>query len=272
MRKRILPAFLSIALLISLVGCGGSSGVDDAPPSNSIESSQTSSLMPEETPGTTPTQDPSQIPEATQEPIASEELPEETIVPTVEPTEQAAPTSTPASSAPVSTSAPSSEPTSTPTPTSTPAPVHTHSYTITTNATCTSEGIETCSCGKTRSIALKDHQMVVRNVPETGHYEEMTFIKTVDDYEVREVTTWGCRSCDFTVTGEYSDLEKHQIGDRSDPNWEPPRCFASGCWFVVNKQNVKVGSHEETTHENKWIVDTPATTIYVCEVCGYQAW
>lgn len=57
MRKRILPALLAIALLISLVGCSGSATVDDAPSSSNIES-QTPSLMPEETPSTTPTQDP----------------------------------------------------------------------------------------------------------------------------------------------------------------------------------------------------------------------
>ena len=110
------------------------------------------------------------------------------------------------------------------------------------------------------------HHYIEKTVPGSGHYEQVAVTKTVDDYEVRDVTTWGCRSCDFTVTGEYSDLERHQIGDRSDPDWEMPLCFASGCWFITTKQNVKVGSHEETTYENKWVEDT----IRVCSACGQR--
>ena len=152
------------------------------------------------------------------------------------------------------------ETTPTPEPTK---PVHVHNFVITQKATCASNGVETCSCGETRSIPAKDHQMVVRDVPETGHVEQMTFIKTVDDYEVREVTTWGCCRCGFTTTS-YAGLEEHQA--------YPGDCFGMSCWFQTTKQKVKVGSHEETTYENRWVVDTPATIIYVCEVCGYQAW
>ena len=259
MRKRILPVLLAIALLISLVGCGGSSGVDDAPSSSNIES-QIPSETPEETPSMMPTQAPSQSEEpaeVTQEPIASE-LPEETIAPTIEPTEQAAPTSTPASSAPVSTSAP----TSTPTPTTTPEP-HTHSYSVVQAATCTVDGIKKCSCGDTITIPANGHTYINQTIPEAGHYEQVQVgVETVvvgrEQYWIIE-----CRACHAHFYNT-DDLNWHQ-----DPNNPDAlvRCWDVGSDYYSRHRDI---TEQQPIYEDKWIVDTPESQIQVCSVCGQQ--
>lgn len=143
MNKKI-AAFLAIALLISLAGCGGTSGVDDVPPTNSIESSQPPTETPETPtePSTEPTQEPTAEPstEPTTEPVQ-----EPTTVQTEEPGEEV-PTS----------EEPTQEPT---TPPASTAPVHTHSYSssVTKQATCDTNGIitYTCSCGDSYTEAIK---------------------------------------------------------------------------------------------------------------------
>lgn len=93
----------------------------------------------------------------------------ETPAPTAKPTATAKPVATPtptpeATKTPVATATPTPTPTPKPTATPAPTPVHTHSWdggTVTTGATCSSEGVITysCSCGekKTESIPTTAH-------------------------------------------------------------------------------------------------------------------
>lgn len=246
MNKRI-AALLVIALLIPLVGCSGTSGAIDVPPSsNSIESTQTPSETPE-TPSeaiesTDPT--PSEKPiEATQEPIESES-PEETIAPTIEPTKQPEQTSPPASSAPVSTP--------TPTPTSSPAPTqtHIHSYTsmVTKEATCNVEGIRTytCSCGDSynETIGRTDsHNWSIRHIDEVGHYESSG---------THQVEARRC-DCGFRVDiAGTTDTENIAIW-----NNHKTTCTKSHIYWIKDVPN-----------DPQYIIDTPAHDETYCTICG----
>lgn len=241
MNKKI-AALLAIALLISLTGCGSNAGVDDVPPSNSIESSQ----APIETPETPI--EPTESTRQTQDPPQSEEP--------IEPTQE--PTTPPATPAPVNTPAP------TPAPTPTPAPVHTHSYTTTKKATCTSEGIETCSCGDTKVIpATGQHDYQPQTIQGTGHYEQIqvgTEQVLVRNEKRQYIKCDGCSGIFYTN----EEWDAHT--NSSSPQFSAHCAFAG---YLIYTEYVPV-YEEKPVYENKWIEDTPATTIRICSICGQQ--
>lgn len=268
MNNKKIATLLSIALLISLTGCGGNSAGNDVPPSSSIESSQAPIETPETpiepTESTSQTQDPPQSEnptEAPQEPTAEPtEKPKEQVTPSKEPTPEPTqePTSPPATPAPVNTPAP------TPAPTPTPAPVHTHSYTTTKKATCTSEGIETCSCGDTKVIpATGQHDYQPQTIQGTGHYEQIQV--GTEQVLVRNETRqyYECLGCG---AHHYSYEEHAAHSDPSSPSFSPNCAFARN---LIRTESVPV-YEEQPVYENRWVEDTPATTIRICSICGQQ--
>lgn len=266
MDKKIV-ALLAIALLISLAGCGATSGVDDVPPSNSIES-QTTPETPETPTEPTESTDPPQGEEPTepiQEPVQEPtEEPKETVPTNEKPTTEATqePTTPPATPAPVNTPAPTAPPAPVATPT--PTPVHTHSYTVTTKATCTSEGIETCSCGEAKVIpATGQHDYQPQTIQGTGHYEQVQVGTEQVLVRNEKRQYWKCVACGFIT---YSNEEMYGHSDPESPYFSKDCAFANG---LIYTEYVPV-YEEQPKYENQWVIDTPDQTIYKCSVCGQE--
>ena len=238
MRKRKVTVILAIALLISLAGCGGTSGVDDVPPSNSIDASQTPAETPETPIEPTESTDPAQNPPKGEDPTEATQEP----------------TTHPATSTPAPAETKPSTPTTVPTtePTKPAEPVHTHSYTVTLSPTCTTEGIKTCSCGDTITIPANGHNYVTQTVEHTE--ERLIGTETVNDYA--QVTLYGCYACDFT-TYDSNEIVEHVDSPSS-------KCFCAS-WWIKNTTEV-VGTHEEP----KYATRTTSELVNVCSICGYQ--
>ena len=278
MRK--VAAFLAIALLLSLAGCGGSSGVDDVPSPSNIESqtpSETPEVPPEETPSTQAPSQSEKPEETTQAPIESEGLPEETIAPTIEPT------SPPASSAPVSTSAPSSAPTSTPTPT------HTHSYTstITKQATCDIDGVRTynCSCGDSYTEVIKA----------TGNHNYSSTVTKEPTCAEEGIKSFTCSTCGNKYTEAISRTNSHnwttrhidEVGHMESNGTHMVMVYYCNCGevFFCDNPDAVARWHEhsdpftgceysyrqkqiEVPNDPQYIIDSPAHDETYCSICG----
>lgn len=289
MKNKKIVALLAIALLISLAGCGGQSGVDDVPPSNSIESSQTPTETPE-----TPTE-PTRSTDRSQDPPKGENPTEATQEPAQEPTEE------PGEQVPTNeepTTETTQEPTTPPATTDPPAPVHTHSYSnsVTKQATCDTNGIitYTCSCGDSYTEAIKatGHNysstivteptcievggrlytcancgnVYTETIPANGHNyvtqtvehteERLIGTETVNDYA--QVTIYGCNACSFT-TYDANEMLKH-----NDARYAKGPCVGANYWSKTTTE--VVGTHEEP----KYATRTTSELVHVCSICGAQ--
>lgn len=196
MNKKI-AILLAIALLISLAGCGSNSPGNDVPPSNSIESTQTPSesteTPPEATQSTSQTQDPPQ----SEEPAETAQTPAESEEPATSTTKQ------PEETAPASTPAPA---------TSTPAHTHNYTSTITTQATCGTDGTRTytCSCGDSYTEAIKA----------TGNHTYNSTITKQPNCAEEGTKSNTCVACGYT----YNET----IARTNDHNWETVHFDAIG--------------------------------------------
>lgn len=260
MKKKI-TALLAILLLVSLVGCGNNidntelTPSDAAPTETIAEPSTEPTTEPTATPSTEPTTAPTQEP-TTAPPAEQGETVPPTTPPSTEPTPEATqkPTTPPATSTPAPvTPAPSSAPVvQTPTP-----QTHTHSYTVTTKATCTSEGVETCSCGDTKVIpATGQHDYQPQTIQGTGHFEQVQVgtEQVIIRYETRLRSV--CTTCGFE-TYDTNELREHQRAT----------CFGGRQLCYEEKTPIY---EEQPKYENQWVIDTPDQIIYKCSVCGQE--
>lgn len=107
------------------------------------------------------------------------------------------------------------------------------------------------------------------NVPEQGHWETVVvtpaWTETVPVYDMVMVPVMICNDCgvELTLENVYSHTEEHAVNG------------GKGSWADTWKSvqvGVEIVDHPAVT-EQKWIVDTPATTKqelshYVCSGCG----
>lgn len=111
---------------------------------------------------------------------------------------------------------------------------HTHNYTVTTAATCTSAGVKTCSCGATQTIAALGHDYSVANQElVTAAYDET--VPTGRKYV----------TCDHGLNFYSAD----------EYNTHAEETFCSGCGSWKNETT--------TVHH-----DATYTTYYTCSRCG----
>lgn len=292
-------ALLAIALLISLAGCGGTSGVDDVPPSNSTEPTQAPSEAVETAPGTIESTDPAQDPsqsegpsEAVRDPAQSEG-PAESETPTAQPTKQPEQTASPSapSAAPVPTSPPApSAPSSAPTSTSTPTPVHTHNYTstITKQATCGIDGVRTynCSCGDSYTEVIKA----------TGNHNYSSTVTKQATCAEEGVKTFTCSTCGnmyneaIAKTNDHNWTVRHvdEVGHYASTGTHEVTFIKCSCGFYIDSDNPSwktlwkehsdpntgclgfyaYGTKMVSDGEPQYIIDSPAYDETYCTICG----
>lgn len=268
MNKRIVTLLMALCL-VCLTACGGNAGVDDTPPpSNSIEPAETpleSTVAPSVAPSTEP---PIEEPTPTIEPTV-EPLVESSVEPSTEPTQSTndSSTNTPAPTTETKPSTPTATTTPHQTVTQTPAPepVHTHSYSVIQNPTCSTDGIKKCSCGDTITISATGHTYITQTIPATGHNEQVQV--GTEQVLVRNEKRQYIKCC-VCNSIFYTNEEWDAHGDPSSPNFSSN----SDCAFARNyiyTEYVPV-YEEQPKYEDQWVEDTPAYTIQVCSVCGAQ--
>lgn len=276
MNKKI-AAFLAIALLISLSGCGGNSAGNDVPPSSNIES-QSQPETPETPPGATSSADPSQDTTQNQEPAEVTQTPAESdpagsAEPTTDPTKQ------PEETTPTSTSAPA---------TSTPAHTHNYTSTITKQATCGNNGIltYTCSCNDSYTETIKA----------TGNHNYSGAITKQATCAEEGVTTYTCAACGTTYTEAISRTAHNwttrhidEVGHMASTGTHIVRHYVCACgnfdvWGDDPDYDAKYNKHYdpfnngcgyastvwkvEKPNDPTYVVDTPAHDETYCTICG----
>lgn len=117
--------------------------------------------------------------------------------------------------------------------------------------------------GTSSNVGEHTHNYIEQTVPATGHYEQVQVgtEQVIVRYETRKYNK--CLVCGGI---QYTDEEMRGHADPSSPYYHPGCEFSRG---LIYTEQVPV-YEEKPIYENKWVEDTPATTIRICSICGQQ--
>lgn len=117
--------------------------------------------------------------------------------------------------------------------------------------------------GSTPNVGEHTHNYIEQTVPATGHYEQVQV-----GTEQVQVGTEKRQYSKCTVCGAiaYTNEEMYGHRDHESPYFSPNCAFGSN---LIYTEYVPV-YEEKPVYENKWVEDTPATTIRICSICGQQ--
>lgn len=117
--------------------------------------------------------------------------------------------------------------------------------------------------GTSTSVGEHTHNYIEQTIPATGHYEQVQVgtERVLVRNEKRQYS-----KCDGCGAIAYTNEEMYGHRDPESPYFSPNCAFAGN---LIYTEYVPV-YEEKPIYENKWIEDTPATTIRVCSICGAQ--
>lgn len=120
--------------------------------------------------------------------------------------------------------------------------------------------------GTSSNAGEHTHNYIEKTVPGTGGHYEQVQVGTEQVLIRNEKRQYiKCCVCNSIF---YTNEEWDAHGDPSSPNFSSN----SDCAFARNyiyTEYVPV-YEEKPVYENKWVEDTPATTIRICSICGQQ--
>lgn len=117
--------------------------------------------------------------------------------------------------------------------------------------------------GTSSNVGEHTHNYVTKTVPGSGHYEQVQVgtEQVLVRNEKRQYSK--CVKCGHIA---YTNEEMYGHYDPNSPY------FSKDCWASTNliyTEYVPI-YEEKPVYENKWVEDTPATTVRVCSICGQQ--
>ena len=117
--------------------------------------------------------------------------------------------------------------------------------------------------GTSSNVGEHTHNYIEQTVPATGHYEQVQVgtEQVLVRNEKRQYSK--CNGCGAIA---YTNEEMYGHYDPNSPY------FSKNCWASTNliyTEYVPI-YEEKPVYENKWVEDTPATTIRICSICGQQ--
>lgn len=117
--------------------------------------------------------------------------------------------------------------------------------------------------GTSSDVGKHTHNYVTKTVPGSGHYEQVQVgtKQVLVRNETRQYSE--CLGCG---AHHYSYEEHAAHSDPSSPSFSPNCAFARN---LIRTESVPV-YEEQPVYENRWVEDTPATTIRICSICGQQ--
>lgn len=117
--------------------------------------------------------------------------------------------------------------------------------------------------GTSSNVGEHTHNYIEQTIPGTGHMEQVQV--GTKQVLVRNETRqyYECLGCG---AHHYSYEEHAAHSDPSSPSFSPNCAFAR---YLIRTESVPV-YEEQPVYENRWVEDTPATTIRICSICGQQ--
>ena len=117
--------------------------------------------------------------------------------------------------------------------------------------------------GTSSNAGEHTHNYVEKTVPGSGHYEQVQVgtEQVLVRNEKRQYIK--CLACDKNFYS-YEEYDNHT--NPGSPSFNPNCAFSSTMTYT---EYVPI-YEEKPIYENKWVEDTPATTIRVCSICGQQ--
>lgn len=117
--------------------------------------------------------------------------------------------------------------------------------------------------GTSSNVGEHTHNYIEQTIPGTGHMEQVQV--GTKQVLVRNETRqyYECLGCG---AHHYSYEEHAAHSDPSSPSFSPNCAFARN---LIRTESVPV-YEEQPVYENRWVEDTPATTIRICSICGQQ--